>query len=193
MKYHNQLVVINNLKSGDKQVLEKLYKEFRQEFISWIIKTYGCDLDDARDIYQYAILTFYKNACEGKLDELSSSIKTYLFAIGKNQIRKRNKEKVKYSDQLLDIIVDESETIRLDKIEYEQKIIRVADALNELGDSCRQILEFTYFFKFNMNEISEKLGYKNRDTVKNLKYKCLQRLKKLILKRSENIKMNDYE
>lgn len=38
--------------------------------------------------------------------------------------------------------------------------------------------------KLAMLEIAELLGYKNTDTTKNQKYKCLKRLKKLFIENS---------
>jgi len=56
-----------------------------------------------------------------------------------------------------------------------------------LGDACQQILRLFYFMKKSMEEITGIMGYKNADTVKNQKYKCMQRLKKVYreLERSE--------
>jgi len=52
-------------------------------------------------------------------------------------------------------------------------------ALEKLGQPCQRIVELFYFEKKNMTEISEALGYKNPDTAKNQKCKCMARLRKL--------------
>ena len=41
-------------------------------------------------------------------------------------------------------------------------------------------LEAYYYKKSSMQQICLSMGYKNADTAKNLKYKCLQRLKKMM-------------
>ncbi len=38
------------------------------------------------------------------------------------------------------------------------------NALNDLGQPCQQLLEMYYYEKKSMEEISEKLNYKNADT-----------------------------
>jgi len=60
------------------------------------------------------------------------------------------------------------------------KIKSVTQAIDSLGDSCRRILDCYYFEQLSMAEIAYQLGYKNKDTVKNLKYKCLKRLLSII-------------
>ena len=42
--------------------------------------------------------------------------------------------------------------------------------------------ELMYYQKWSMKDIAEKFGFKNADTTKNQKYKCMQRLKKLVEK-----------
>jgi RNA polymerase sigma-70 factor (ECF subfamily) len=49
-----------------------------------------------------------------------------------------------------------------------------------IGDPCHRLLEFFYFRQKSMEEISAELGYKNPETAKNQKYKCMERLRKLV-------------
>ncbi len=180
MRKTDQLALIEDLRLGNTGNLEDVYKTYREEFINWLSKNYQCDMEEARDLFQYAILVFYKNAMEGKLDTLQSSIKTYLFAIGKNQVLKKAHLKSKFSYDVMDNLMDHSDSDKLDKLEYEKNLIQVHEALQSLGDSCKELIQLTYFNRLSMDEITSKMGYKNSDTTKNLKYKCVQRLKKLI-------------
>ncbi len=182
MRKTDQLALIEKLRLGDKGNLEDVYKAYREEFINWLTKNYQCDMEEARDLYQYAILVFYKNAMAGKLDALQSSIKTYLFAIGKNQVLKKAQRNSKFSYNIVDNLMDHSDDDKHDKIQYERNLIQVHEALQELGDSCKELIKLTYFNRLSMDEITSKMGYKNSDTTKNLKYKCVQRLKKIINK-----------
>jgi DNA-directed RNA polymerase specialized sigma24 family protein len=63
--------------------------------------------------------------------------------------------------------------------ENDQKFTTMAQALNQLGEPCRTLLEDYYFQDLSMQLITEKFGYTNADNAKNQKYKCLMRLKKL--------------
>jgi DNA-directed RNA polymerase specialized sigma24 family protein len=79
--------IIAQIKSGGQSELGWIYEKYRGEFIHWIMGEFHCSSDDSKDIYQLTILIFYDNVRSGKLQHLVSSIKTYLFAIGKNVVR----------------------------------------------------------------------------------------------------------
>jgi len=55
----------------------------------------------------------------------------------------------------------------------------VERCLHLLGDPCKSLLELYYYKRLSMAEITEAMEYKNVDTTKNLKYKCIKRLRKL--------------
>src|SRR5215212_8720069 len=86
--------IIERIRLGGQSELGIIYEEFRSEFIQWISREFHCTTDDSKDIYQLSILIFYDNVKSGKLEHLVSSIKTYLFAIGKN-VAKENMRKAK--------------------------------------------------------------------------------------------------
>jgi len=56
-------------------------------------------------------------------------------------------------------------------------------ALQHLGEPCKELLENYYIRKKNMSEIAKEFGYTNADNAKNQKYKCLMRLKKIFFGR----------
>lgn len=55
----------------------------------------------------------------------------------------------------------------------------VENSLIQLGEPCRRILELFYYHQKTMDQISELMEYKNKQTVRNLKYKCLIRLRQI--------------
>jgi DNA-directed RNA polymerase specialized sigma subunit len=48
--------------------------------------------------------------------------------------------------------------------------------LNDLGESCKKILELFYYESLSMKEIVSHMHYENEQVVRNKKYKCLQQL-----------------
>jgi RNA polymerase sigma factor (sigma-70 family) len=184
-----QNVVINEIKNGNRQALENIYTMYRRGFIDWTTKTYRISTDEAVEIYQQAILAFYENIVSGKLSKAGSNIRTYLFAIGKNKVFElhRYQVKVRHTDHPL----PDYEDISSEDPENNQQLIELSKAcLARLGDPCRQILESYYYHKKSMQEIALRLGYKNEQTAKNQKYKCLLRLRELFRQASE--KQKDY-
>lgn len=171
--------ILEKLRSGGRKELEMIYTAFRKEFIFWVMKNYSCPLDDAQDIYQFSVLTFYENVINGKLTHLKSTVKTYLFSIGKNKALELGKSSRRFRE------INESERLDApamdaDMLEEEEKELqKVAHTLEQLGDPCTSLLKYYYYERKSMEEIAIALDYKNADTAKNLKYKCLKRLRKL--------------
>lgn len=170
---------IEKIKSGDKQSFEELYIAYRKEFIVWVTSVYRLNLNDAQDIYQQSVVLLYENIVNNKLSELTSKIKTYLFAIGKNLMHENNRKNARYLG-LSEISEDDpiEEELEVDE-NYGFRLSAVRDALQKLGDPCKRLLELHYFYNKSMEEISLELNYKNKDTTKNLKYKCMIRLRKI--------------
>lgn len=171
--------IIEDIKGGNSNGITEIYKQYRNEFFGWLLKNFKCPSDEAKDIYQCSMLILYKNISDGTF-EGNSSIKTYLFGIGKNQYLKKRRENNKFVYNIVnDIMDDAKETLELSE-QYEQALETVYNGMNLLGDPCKKLLELSYFYKNSVESITVTLGYKNTDTTKNLKYKCLQRLRHII-------------
>ena len=174
-----------NIKNDLYDSIEDFYERYRGEFVRWMYKTYKCSEEEAIEIYQVAILIVYENILSGKLKELKSSIKTYLFAIGKNKYMEHSRYKSKFIYEW-DFSLEEtvSERTSEKEINKEQDINQVMSSFEEIGTKCKEILQHFYYLNKTMEEIAAALHYKNADTVKNLKYKCLNRLRKLYKEKS---------
>ena len=165
--------------NGEKE-LKEIYNLYRTEFLNWSKKSYSCSEDDGKEIFQEVMVIFYENIISGKLKKMDSNVKTYLFGIGKNKI----KEEFRYHAKKTPVEMAENKintTINYEAEEGEDKseIYNISDCLNILGDPCRSILVEFYYKKKNWDDISRHLNYKSSDSVKNMKYKCLKRLKKI--------------
>jgi RNA polymerase sigma-70 factor (ECF subfamily) len=78
--------IIQQIKLGNEQPLIDLYKLYRNEFVVWSCKEFSANEEQAKDAFQEAILDFNDNIIRGYLTEFSSSVKTYLFQIGKHKV-----------------------------------------------------------------------------------------------------------
>ena len=173
--------IIHKIRKGDNLLTEKIYNKFRKEFIGWVLKCYHCPEEDAKEAYQLAFFIFYQKIMTGELAHITSSLKTYLFSIGKNKVFEHQRYHAKWHFDLDDQLVKANVSELIDDIlEKEEKLNLIEQRLDELGDPCKTLLQMTYYQDKSMNEITTELGYKNVNTTKNLKYKCLQRLKKMV-------------
>jgi len=169
--------IIQRLRNGDESVLKEIYTNNRVPFLNWIIQKYGCDMEDAKEIFQLSVVTLYDNVVTGKLETLTSSIKTYLFSIGKNKWLEWNRKQGKIQYQKDSLLFDHLEEKETPKVK-EDLFLQVEQVLKAMGDPCKKLLELVYFNRLSMHDICKQLHYKNEDSAKNAKYKCLQRLKK---------------
>lgn len=126
--------------------------------------------DDAKDIFQDALVVLYKNV-QSESFALTVPLKTYLLAVTKNlwlqELRIRNKMPV--STEQIDIP---------DAVPENEKDADLATAaFNRLGERCRQLLILFYFKKKSYRELASFLGFGDERTAKNQKYRCLQKAK----------------
>lgn len=162
------------LSNGRKEELSRLYKAHRKEFVQWCVNKYNINEDQAMEAYQESVIIFYENILSGKLQDFSSSAKTYLFAIGKNKLRESFRAKIVMThddDAILGQLVEESESVKEPFFKImERNFLR-------LNERCKQLLSLFYYEQLNMDQITVQLNYKNVDSTKNQKYKCLKQLR----------------
>ena len=135
--------------------------------------------DDAKDIYQEAIIVLYNKIKKGEF-ELHSKLKTFLYSVCRRLWLKRLSQMNRYGGDLQDFqeyspVEDEIE----EQAERNMQFSKMQSALGMLGEPCKTIIEDFYIHNRSMQEICESFGYTNADNAKTQKYKCLQRLKKL--------------
>ena len=168
--------IIEGIKGGNEGVVVRLYEMYRSEFFSWSGKMYGLSDDEIADVFQEAVIAFYYNVRNGKLNDLNSSVKTYLFAIGKNQVLKKfeKNSRLFVTDELPEV---NDFTMGDDLFEASERQKMISKLIDELGEPCRSILKMFYFQRFTMDAIAENLGYKNEHVVKSQKLRCFNQLK----------------
>lgn len=164
-------LILKQIRSGDESALDFIYKKNYKMMTRLIINNNGTE-EEAQDIYQEALIVFWQKARKEDF-VLTSKISTYLYSVCLNLWRKELDRKAKLSNE-----VKETEDINNDDKKEREKIIQ--DAINSLGDTCRQVLMYYYFDNMSMQEIADKLGFANADTAKTKKYKCKKELDKLI-------------
>lgn len=188
----NNTEVLERIKTGDKRALEEVYIKYRPEFIGWMTSTYKVSVSDAKDLYQQSILILYENIVNGKLVEMSSNFKTYLYAVGKNKFSELKRQWERNTTEINNNLPDHSGVNEDD--DKNSMLIQLSEkALEMVGNPCKDLLELYYYHKKSMLEIANVLGYKNEGSAKNQKYKCLLRLKEIFQEEMKKNKLLLYE
>lgn len=180
-----EIILLQRLAQNDRQAAETIYKQYYNMVQSLIINNNG-SFDDAKDIFQEAVIVLYEKARSGTF-ELNCQLKTYLYSVCRRLWLKRLQQQQQYIPDINGI----AETVPVEEeIEaYGQRNVEfhmMEKAMLHLGEPCRSLLEAFYLQKRNMTEIASHFGYTNADNAKNQKYKCLMRLRKLFFAEHKN-------
>jgi RNA polymerase sigma factor (sigma-70 family) len=182
--------LLTGLAASDKKAVETIYKENFNMVQALIINNNG-SADDAKDIFQEAIIVLYEKVRSGTL-ELNCQIKTFMYSVSRRLWLKRLQQQNRYTapgDSMENII-----NVEDDLEEHEQRNTEfemMEKAINNLGEPCKSLLEAYYLQKQNMQIIAANFGYTNADNAKNQKYKCLMRLKKIFFSHYKNGKSDE--
>lgn len=165
------------------KIIRQLYIDNRVPMIRWLVKTYLLEVEQATEITQKVFVAYMEKSIQGDLPNFatSSNLKSYLFGIAKNKVREwqRNSHKtLSITEEQLHIAEVQEEVWGED---YTRRVHSAVTAFNQLGEKCQELLRLALVFKVPMKEIAAQLEYENASTAKNLKYKCLLRLRKLYL------------
>jgi RNA polymerase sigma factor (sigma-70 family) len=177
----DELALLDGLRKNDKQSIERLYELNYPVIQSFIINNNG-SADDARDVFQEAILVLYEKVLTGQF-ELQSKILTYIYSVSRRIWLKKLQRMQRFGH----LLEDNNEHLSVDEdLEEQQRkdeaYNQMDKALSKLGEPCKSLIEAFYIQKKHMLEIADLFGYTNADNAKNQKYKCLMRLKKLFFK-----------
>ncbi|MEO5980469.1 MAG: sigma-70 family RNA polymerase sigma factor [Chryseolinea sp.] len=167
----NEKEIFERICKGDEKALEFLYQKYYRMMTKMVITNSGTE-DEARDVYQDALIVFWQKATSGNL-VLTSKMSTYIYSICQNLWRKELDRKKRLSNEEKDASV----TMDIDGPERE-KIL--AKCIDQLGETCKKVLMYYYFEEMSMQDIAEKLGFANTDTAKTKKYKCKKKLDELV-------------
>lgn len=170
--------VVLGILNNSEEALNKLYTGYFPMVLQFILNNNG-DEDDAKDVYQEAIIVLYNKIKSGNF-ELSSKLKTYLYSVSRRIWLKKLTQQSKKTNNIADF--EDVLTVEEDFEQHELKDLQFAqmkNALDSLGEPCKTIIQDFYIQGLSMQDICEKFGYTNTDNAKTQKYKCLQRLKKL--------------
>ena len=159
------------------KAFKEIYTEIRPAYLAYFTGKYtSASREDIEDSFQEAITAFYKKIESGELTELTCSIKTYIYKLGRNKLidvlRKSGR----------DIPLEDSPTLykKINNIceeadDAEEKYKAVYRIIQEMKDPCRTILNLFYYEKESMKSIAIHMDYEGPDVAKTRKSACLRK------------------
>ncbi len=193
--------LIEKCRKGDSHAWDELFDAHYDAACRFIFQLASdFSREDAEEICQEAFVTVVRslNSFKG-----ASRFQTWLFRIAANKARdyrdKRNAAKRGGGQQPLSLDAEDPETgLKIDrpsgKRGPDDEMVRIEDhafigeALDALGENCREIIQLRYFGDLSYEEISQELDL-NKKTVSSRLSKCLDKLEaltKAIFKRDKS-------
>ena len=170
----NDRVIIDQINAGKYEVLGQLSQHF-PSVRKYVLANSGA-IEDAEDVFSEAQVIFYQKVLSGAYQYTGEGkIGGFLYVTAKNLWMK----KLTRPTPMMAPVPDTDTLEQRDPLE---ELSRAVDQiLRDLGDPCAAILTFFYFHRLDMLTIAQKLGYKNKETVKVKKRQCIQTVEKSLL------------
>ena len=166
----------DRLRKGDKQALEEVYLKYKRAFLLFFASRTESNID-LEDLYQDSVIALYQNFVLKKLQLKKGSLQTYLFAIGKNKMAARYNERLvplKEEQEFIETFFEVDGT----QLSREQELLIME--YPRLGEKCREMLRLYYYRGLTDKEIVELTEYKDENTIKSYRSRCLKKLKGFI-------------
>jgi RNA polymerase sigma factor (sigma-70 family) len=165
------------LKSKDNKAYEVLYKFHYPSVRNFIVKNNGSE-DDAKDIFQETLLVLLEKVPKEDFN-LTSSLKTYIFAISSNLWLKRLRD----SNKIVRTEVDVYEKYLSDYEEAEKEINehntnRALNVFRFITNKCVTLLRAIFYNGKDIDTITKEFGYTNKHNAQNQKFKCLEQARR---------------
>ena len=188
MKYTDDEILnaIKNGQSGD--VLNYLYQNIQPKIKAHVLQNNG-DEEEAQDIFQDAVIAFYKYVRMNQFKE-GNSVTGFIYSISKNLWINRVKQKNKIVGN-----IEKHENNFMEENDFFSQTIsneradKIQEILSQLGERCKELLTYSIYNRMTMEEISVKMGFNNANTAKTKHYKCKQRLIQLV---KENTHLKEF-
>lgn len=167
------------IKQNDRATLKRLYDQNYFKIESYILKNSG-SRQQAKDIFQEAFIAMWKNIKQDRFNAQSeSAVAGYLYQIAKNKwIDKLRSSRYKKTVTLAREIKIDDEPQETDDDLYTAQIATITQALQQMGERCRKILQLFYFEQKSMREIAIDLKLEE-SSARNSKYRCMEKLRML--------------
>ncbi|NDI98022.1 sigma-70 family RNA polymerase sigma factor [Flavobacterium sp. LaA7.5] len=156
------------------EVIESLYiKAF--PLVARYISQNGGSLDEAKDIFQDALVIYFEKMYSGFVPNQSE--KSYLLGITRNLWSKRFGElsKLNLSDNIADTAEDDYTEIN------SQNIMQL---LSTAGKKCMELLSAFYYEKLDMEKLAGRFGFSGARSATVQKFKCLEKVKQTVKAKS---------
>ncbi|GAA6765818.1 hypothetical protein AAFH68_17560 [Flavobacterium sp. CGRL1] len=177
MKTISDNALIEDLKMGESKSYRLLYQFYFPSIALYVKQNQGNN-EDAEDVFQEAIIVLFQKVNEPQF-VLTSSLKTYLYAVSKNVwLKKLRDNKIKIINDELSLSDYKNEIVSFEMEPENLREEKLENWLQKITSHCQNILKALFFYEMPMQNLMIKMGWKNKHSASNQKHKCIQQIKK---------------
>ena len=170
--------IIKTIKRGrDTKVYHQFYKLIFPKIKKMVLYKGGND-EDARDVFQDAIIVFYKKVKTNSYEH-RTEIDAFIYSVSRNiwynKIRKEKRQNYFKEGEESQLVATYK-----DFQQDEERTEMIMAIFSKIGERCKQLLTYKFYDGLNMKEITEKMGFGNENSAKTQHYKCKQKLIELV-------------
>jgi RNA polymerase sigma factor (sigma-70 family) len=166
------------LATGSDSAWRALYDDLRSPFRLFFLKHTNWEPEQVNALYQDAMVVLHRKVTNGDLAApLRSSLRTYLFGVGKMIYRKQGGTTTRWEEEIPEVAIPPAVE---DRIAQREQAAWIRNLLNKMDEKCRDILRKVYLHGYSMEAIAEELGLTGAGAARKRKFDCLQRMRKLM-------------
>jgi len=174
MKLPSNSDLIKGIRNHDSSLLQYVYDTYYPIIEGYITHNQG-SREQARDIFQDAMIIIYKRIKEEKL-ELSCKFGTYLYAICKNIWTQERKKYLLRAEKLRQQALVVHDPGPADDPLLQNHLTNLFNKhFEDLSRDCQKILSM-YFNNFSVEDIRAAMNYKDLHHTADRKYRCKKSL-----------------
>lgn len=183
--HHQDEALLLKIKEGNATFLKELFHQYWDSFHAFMLKKKSLNREVILDIYNKSFTVFYFNIKNEKLvPPLRSSLKTYLFGIGINHLLRHLEKTARKREDSFDNFDGIEYSIMKPMVTkyYDQKAQGqyIQQLLSQLDLPCRQLIILSFLEENADDAVAEKLNIASNNAVRQRRFKCLEKLRKLI-------------
>lgn len=166
---------------------EEAFNHLFAENFSWLlsyIQQNSGNASDAEDIFQESLFAAWINLREGRFTGSKEQFNAYFRRICQNkwinQLNSAHRTRTSYRDDFNGIEPLAEDSFAESHSTEEANLLR--KCFEDLGEKCKNVLGLFYYKQQPMSKIAESTG-DTEESIKTIKYRCMQRLRKLYLEK----------
>jgi len=163
---NDQKIIVKTAAEREKLFI-RLYKDVFPSVARYVSKM-GGTLDDAKDIFQDALVIWYEKAVSGMI----VNEKAYLAGVAKHLWLR------KYQENNLHLAIDGFD--REMEEENQPSESRILNFLQTAGKKCVDLLRSFYYDEVPLGDIAETFGFSGTRSATVQKYKCLEKVREIV-------------